>query len=109
MGNRRCARLGLLLLGLTGTVQPADGKPHAPPPGERRLDGADARRAEQLGEAIVRHWGAGQFEEALARAEALLTLRKTVQGEKHWQTTDARWLADTLRRILEQDAPTRKQ
>jgi tetratricopeptide (TPR) repeat protein len=109
MGRNRFRWLGLLVLGLTSTVQPADERPKAPPPRQRLLEGADARKAQQLDQAILRHWGAGQFEEALTKAEALLALRKKAQGEKHWQTSDARWVAETLRCILKQDAPTRKQ
>jgi tetratricopeptide (TPR) repeat protein len=85
-------------------------KPAAPlPPYQQLLRGPDAGKAKSLEAQLAVDWAAGHFEEALRKAEALATLRQKAQGADHWQTADAGWDADAVRRILKQDARTRAE
>jgi hypothetical protein len=83
--------------------------PTSPSPGTGLLQGSHARRAKELDEQLDKAWSAGRFEEALRAVEAMLELRQGVQGQAHWQTADARWVAEAIRRILKQDAVTRRE
>jgi tetratricopeptide (TPR) repeat protein len=109
MPAMRCWSLGLVYLGLTGLVQAADEKRTEPPPWQRLLQRADARKAQQLDGQEAKYCAAGQFDQALQPAEALLALRQKVQGQDHWEVVDARWEVETLRSILKRDAADRHQ
>jgi CHAT domain-containing protein/tetratricopeptide (TPR) repeat protein len=90
----------------------ADKPPEAVPPRppyQRLLRGEDARKAEELRAQLNQAWAAGHFEESLRTAESILALRTKAQGADHWQTVDARWQAEAVRRILKQDAATRQE
>jgi tetratricopeptide (TPR) repeat protein len=80
----------------------------SPPPYQRMLRGEDARNARELEEKLGRALKAVRFEEALREAEALLALRQKLQGVDHFQTKDAYWGAEAIRRVLKQDAATRR-
>ncbi|MGO9468901.1 MAG: tetratricopeptide repeat protein [Isosphaeraceae bacterium] len=99
-------RLGLLLgLGLAMPVMPtmAQTTPpkgdQPPAPGLIKLTGDDEKRAKQLEEPIDKALKADRWDEAIARAEELVTLRKRDQGAKHFETVDAEWRLKTLRRV----------
>jgi CHAT domain-containing protein/Tfp pilus assembly protein PilF len=63
------------------------------------LTGADAKRAEELGQKIDELRQAGKYAEAQQAARRILDLRKRVQGTDHWETADARRLLQTLEKI----------
>jgi Tfp pilus assembly protein PilF len=97
--------------GLWGLAVVADPRPeHATPlpPYQRQLRGERARQAHQLEDQIEKAWAAARFEEALKAAEAVTALRAKAQGEDHWQTVNAHWQVQALRRIVPQDAATRQ-
>jgi CHAT domain-containing protein/tetratricopeptide (TPR) repeat protein len=79
------------------------------PPYQRLLQGDDARQAQRLQDQEDKDWAAGHFGKALKAGEALLTLRRKLQGAEHWQAVDARWHVEALRRILKQAAAARRQ
>jgi hypothetical protein len=62
-----------------------------------KLTGADAKRAEELDNAISAALKADRWNEAIARAEELLALRTRVQGPKHFETVDAAWVLKGMR------------
>jgi tetratricopeptide (TPR) repeat protein len=105
-----CGRLLWLAGLLVWTTRAAEPpQPAATAPAyQRLLQGADARKAKELGARMAEHLAAGRFEEAVRTAEAAVALRRRVQGADHWQTTDARWLAEQLRRMSKQDADGRR-
>jgi CHAT domain-containing protein/tetratricopeptide (TPR) repeat protein len=109
MSLLRGCLVGLVCLGLGGAVHGADGTAKESPPWRRLLQGADARKAQQLQEQIDKDWAAGRFEEALRASEAELALRRQAQGAGHWQAVKARWQVESLRRILNQDGPARER
>jgi tetratricopeptide (TPR) repeat protein len=109
MGGMCCCFVGFVCLGVSGLVQAADGKLKEAPPWQLLLQGADAREAQQLQAAIDRCFAAGQFEDALKRAEQLLALRARVQGADHWQAVEARWSAEAIRLVLTRDDGTRRE
>jgi CHAT domain-containing protein len=89
----------------------ADQRPQpaqALPPYQRLLHGENARKAEDLEQDLNKDWAVGRFEVALHKAEALEALRKEAQGDNHWETVSARWQVAAIRRILKQDAATRR-
>jgi len=99
-------RLGLLIVlgievaGLPTTAQTTSPKEAGPPArGLRKLTGDDAKRAEELDKAIVAALKADRWDEAVARAEELLALRTRAQGPKHFETVNAEWHLNTLRRV----------
>src|SRR5579872_105136 len=72
-----------------------------PPPAEKpahpgALVGADAAEAMQLDNEIRQQREAGEWQEAAATAQRLLELRRSKQGEKHWETVNASWLSRTM-------------
>src|SRR5262245_5710701 len=67
---------------LAGTAQAQT--PPAPGP----LTGAEAKRAEALGEAVVRFWREAKFTEAQGPAREILTLYETSLGPDDWRTAD---------------------
>jgi tetratricopeptide (TPR) repeat protein len=75
------------------------GRTATPLPGSRILDGEDARRAADLDKAIKAAQSADRWDEAIARAEELLALRTRVQGAKHFEAMNAKWLCKTLRQV----------
>ncbi len=77
--------------------KPSAGQPTAP--GLRELTGDDEKRAKQLDEQIDKALDADRWDEAVARAEELFTLRTHAQGPKHFETVDAEWRQKTLRRV----------
>src|SRR5260370_38452586 len=96
-------RSGLLIgfaieiLALPATAQTnalAEAQP--PAPGLRKLTGDDARRAEELGKAIEEALKADRWDDAIARADELIALRRRAQGPKHFQTGNAEWLLKAL-------------
>jgi tetratricopeptide (TPR) repeat protein len=68
-------------------------------PGLRKLSGDDARRAEELDQAIEAALKADRWDEAIARAQGLLALRARAQGPKHFEAVSAEWLLQALRRV----------
>jgi tetratricopeptide (TPR) repeat protein len=79
------------------TPSPSDAQP--PAPGLRKLTGDDARRADDLDQAIVTALKADRWDEAIARGEELLALRARSQGSRHFETVTAEWRVKTLRRV----------
>ncbi len=79
------------------TNSPKDAQP--PEPGLRKLTAGDEKRATQLDEQIDKALDADRWDEAVARAEELFTLRTQAQGPKHFETVDAEWRRKTLRRV----------
>src|SRR6516165_7543452 len=94
---------GVRVSGQAPTAKPSAGQP--PAPAMRKLTGADAKRAEELGKAIDAALKADHWDEAIAKAEELLSLRAKVQGPKHFETVSAEWRLKTLRQV----APLPKQ
>jgi tetratricopeptide (TPR) repeat protein len=70
------------------------------PPWQRLLQGDDARQAKELEDRLGKLQEAGKWEEALKTATAIADLREQKQGKDHWQTIDARWQAEALRRVV---------
>jgi hypothetical protein len=64
-------------------IPPAD---QPPAPGQRKLTGDDEKRVKQLIDETNTAVKADRWDEAIARAEDLLTLRKRIQGPKHFET-----------------------
>jgi tetratricopeptide (TPR) repeat protein len=79
------------------------------PPYKRLLTGDDAKKAAALQKRIDDLWSAGQFEAAVPPAEELAALRQRVQGEKHWETADARRLVRTLKQAAALPAELQQQ
>jgi tetratricopeptide (TPR) repeat protein len=96
--------LGLLVLWIAsaalGQQTPATpaGKPAAP--GLAKVTGADAKRADELDQAIAASLKADRWDEAIAKAEELLALRVKVQGPRHFEAVDADWRLKTLRQLV---------
>ena len=65
----------------------------------RKLTGDDARRAEELNQAIEAATKADRWGEAIARSEELLALRTKAQGPRHFETVDEECRLKTLRRV----------
>ncbi len=100
---RRWALVGALLLSLFGwAAEPA-------PPWKRLLQGADARKAELLEKQIARGTTEGKWAEARKAANDLVALRQQKQGKDHWETVNARWLADTLKTVAESSSEKQRQ
>src|SRR4051812_2845692 len=73
-------------------------------PYQRLLQGDEARRAADLEKQVDERERAGKFAEALAPVEELLKLRRNVQGDRHWQTVDARFEYELVKRLAGQPA-----
>jgi tetratricopeptide (TPR) repeat protein len=85
---------------LSGQVSaPPTGKPLAP--GLIKLTGDDEKRAKELDEQIDKATKADRWDEAIARAEQILGLRKWGLGPKHFETVNAEWHLKALQRIAE--------
>jgi tetratricopeptide (TPR) repeat protein len=104
LGNVIATILGSLVLFFSSPVRgqepvskPSAGQPLAP--GLIKLTGDDEKRARQLDEQIDNALNADRWDEAIARAEELLALRTRAQGPKHFDTADAEWRLDALRRV----------
>jgi tetratricopeptide (TPR) repeat protein len=89
--------LGLPVLGVSADPQ---GLGREKPPWQRLLQGADARKAEELQNRLAALRMAGKFDEALPIAEELARLRQERQGQEHWQAVDARFTVAALRLAL---------
>lgn len=59
------------------------------PPWQRVLQGDDAKQVEALEKRITDLEKKGQFAEAVAFTREVLSIRKRVQGEDHWETVNA--------------------
>ncbi len=101
--NRTAPSLGLLVLVIASAVS---GQTPAPPggqpptaPGLRKLTGDDAKRAEELDKAIGSALKADRADQAIARAEELFALRTHALGPRHFETLNAQWGLETLRRV----------
>jgi CHAT domain-containing protein/tetratricopeptide (TPR) repeat protein len=68
------------------------------PPWQRLLQGADARRVAELDKKVVALWQVGRFAQGQAAEREIAAIRARVQGADHWQTADARRLAEMLGR-----------
>jgi tetratricopeptide (TPR) repeat protein len=113
---RRLPAAGIAGFGLTCVVlvlpalQSAEELPKeaaVKPPGQRPLQGEDARKADALETKLEQMQEAGRFSEALTLAVALTELRARAQGAAHWEAVNARCTADALRRVLK--ATTKEQ
>jgi tetratricopeptide (TPR) repeat protein len=95
----------MLLLFVVLTSQSAQGQTPAPPigkpttPGLIKLTGEDEKRAKQLDEHIEKALKTDRWDEASANAEEAVTLRRRVQGPKHFETITAEWRQKTLRQV----------
>jgi CHAT domain-containing protein len=92
----------LLMLSITPSVEgqaPARPKEKPIAPGLMKLTGDDEKRATQLDEQIETAVNSDHWEEALARAEDLMTLHSRAHGPEHPDAVDARWLIKALRKV----------
>jgi CHAT domain-containing protein/tetratricopeptide (TPR) repeat protein len=87
-------------VGVVPAAEPAKQAEAVAPSWQRLLQGKDAQKAAQLEKKLDQLHQAGQLAEALEVAEALAQLRRKVQGADHWQTVNARFKAEALRRVL---------
>lgn len=105
--------LTFALTGQSGLSLPADDKSQEElaklPPWQRLLKGDDAKKAAELQKQIDKHWEVAEFEKALPLAEALVQLRRKVQGADHWEVTNATWQVEAFRRTLKSDAAAQKE
>src|SRR5579871_129649 len=88
---------------LTATLpagEPAKKVDSAKPQWQRTLQGADAKIAFEQEKKLIQMQEAGQFTEAIKLAEALTKLRAKVQGTDHWQSIDAHFQVEAIRRVL---------
>ncbi len=69
------------------------------PPWQRVLQGDDAKQVEALEKRITDLEKKGQFAEAVAFTREVLSIRKRVQGEDHWETVNARIEEQTCTRV----------
>jgi tetratricopeptide (TPR) repeat protein len=98
--NNRLLRAAVGLL--AGCIIPAAlaEEPVRDKPPCQRLQGADAKKAEELQKRRDALLLAGKLDEALPSAEELAQLRQERQGKEHWQAVDARFTAEGIRRAL---------
>jgi tetratricopeptide (TPR) repeat protein len=100
--NRSAVLLGWLVIVTASVVRGQTAPPasrSSVPAGFIKLTGADAKRAEELDKAIDTAEEADRYDEAIAQAEELLALQAKFQGPKHFETVNARWRLETLRRL----------
>jgi tetratricopeptide (TPR) repeat protein len=90
----------LLGLPVLGVAADPEGPGREKPPWQRLLQGADARKAEELQKSLDTLLRAGKLDEALASAEELGRLRLERQGKEHWQAVTARFTVAALRLAL---------
>jgi tetratricopeptide (TPR) repeat protein len=105
-GQFRAPLLGLLVLviaaaapGQTAAPPATTAQPSAPPPVSRPPTGDDEERAKQLVEQINKAMKEDHWDEAISRAEDLLSSRTRARGAGHFETIDAAWRGKTLRRL----------
>jgi len=94
--------LGWLVLVLASLAPGQDSAPSIGQPsaqGLRKLTGDDARRAEELDNAIDAALKVDRWDKASARAAELLALRTRAQGPEHFATVNAAWRLKTMRRV----------
>ncbi len=84
------------------TAQTTASKEAQPPaPGLRKLTDEFEERAKQLNERIDEAAKADRWDEAIARGEELLALRRRVWGPRHFETVNAEWILKTLRQVAQ--------
>jgi tetratricopeptide (TPR) repeat protein len=64
-----------------------------------KLTGEDEKRARELDEQIDKAMKADRWSEAITKGEELLAMRTRVQGPKHFETVNAQWRVQALRRV----------
>ena len=100
--KRLAPSLGLFVLCIAPT---APGQTAAPPAGQstapafRGSTADEGNRAEGLDRAIEAAAKADRWDEAIARAEDLLSQRTKARGPKHWATVNAGWRLKAVRRL----------
>jgi tetratricopeptide (TPR) repeat protein len=100
--NRSAVLLGWLVFVTAAVVRGQTAPPASRstvPAGLIKLTGADAKRAEELNKAVEAALKADRWDEAIARAEERLALRSRIQGPKHFETVNARWVLEALRQV----------
>jgi tetratricopeptide (TPR) repeat protein len=100
--NRSAVLFGWLVIVTASVVRGQTAPPASRstvPAGLIKLTGADAKRAKELDKAIDAALKGDRWDEAIAKAEELLTLRAKVQGPKHFETVRTEWGLKTLRRV----------
>lgn len=65
---------------------------------QRLLQGADAKKAAELGDKIEDLKESDKYAEAIKTCEELLALRTRLQGADHWQTVDQKWELETTKK-----------
>src|SRR4051794_7974788 len=114
MTARRAVFVCGLMIGLVfepagrpATAQTAAPKEEATSaPGVRKLTRDDARRAEELAQAIETAIKADRWDEAIAKAEELVASQAQLLGPRHFDTVNDQWSLKALRRVapmLEED------
>jgi tetratricopeptide (TPR) repeat protein len=88
--------LTVLFAGISAQENPAHNKV---PPWQRVLKGADAKRVKELEKSIQELRQAGRYTEAQAAARTIVEIRSRIQGEAHWQTSDALRTLRTLEHV----------
>src|SRR5262245_22574751 len=93
-------RLTIVVLGLGAGVLLGDEQPKEP--GPPPLDDLGAillcLQVVSLEAKMLEHWEAGQFEQALQKAEQALPGWARILGKDAWQVVDARWRIEAFRR-----------
>jgi tetratricopeptide (TPR) repeat protein len=102
VGKFRASLLAMVVLLICSSVLgqifvPPTSQPIAP--GLIKLTGDDEKRAKELDGKIDKALKEDRSDEAIAKAEELLSLRARVQGPNHFETLDAAWRLKTLRRV----------
>jgi tetratricopeptide (TPR) repeat protein len=81
------------------TVDTLNTPTEALPPWQRMLSGQDSIHVAELVEQITELREQAKYAEAIPLAEEALETRRRVQGEGHWEVTDAVTLVETLKYI----------
>jgi tetratricopeptide (TPR) repeat protein len=72
---------------------------HSPAAAPRKLSGDNDKLAKELDGRIETAIRADHWEEAIARANDLVSLRRRAQGPEHFETVTEEWRLKTLRRV----------
>ncbi len=90
-------------LGLLHGAKPPDEVAQDPPragaPYQRLLKGDDAQEVATLEAKVISLQHEGKFAAAVTPAEQIVAIRLRVQGQDHWETTDARQTLDLCRHL----------
>jgi hypothetical protein len=81
----------------------------AQPVGQGTLSEADEQQAQAWQEKINEHLDRDDMAQAQALAEVLYQLQKEKHGPEHWQTWDARFQVDEVRRLSKRRTEERRQ